>query len=107
MSLPATIAKILLRGPILAYRYCVSPFTTASCRHIPTCSDYAEQAIDQNGPWKGGWLAISRILRCNPWGSQGLDPVPDLTNIQHPWWAPWRYGRWSGRHIEQRFEPGN
>lgn len=106
MSIAAPIAKALLRGPILFYRYCVSPFTVPACRHIPTCSDYAEQAIDTNGAWKGGWLTLSRILRCNPWGSQGLDPVPDLTRVHHPWYAPWRYGRWTGRHITEHFPEG-
>ena len=75
----------------------------ASCRHVPGCSQYASDAIDMNGGWKGGWLALSRLTRCHPWGSQGHDPVPDLRDILHPWWAPWRYGRWTGRHIDLTF----
>jgi hypothetical protein len=46
---------------------------------------------------------VSRILRCNPWGSAGYDPVPDIRAERHPF-APWRYGRWTGRHIERRWE---
>ena len=46
-----------------------------SCRHIPTCSNYAIEAIDYYGSWKGSILAIKRILKCNPWGTYGYDPV--------------------------------
>jgi len=105
MKIITRAAKLVLLAPIFLYRYCVSPFLPGACRHLPTCSDYASQAIELNGPWKGGWLALSRILRCNPWGSHGLDPAPDLRATHHPWYAPWRYGRWTGRHIEQGFTP--
>jgi putative membrane protein insertion efficiency factor len=47
-----------------------------SCRFTPTCSEYARQAIIKHGPFKGLYLAIWRILRCNPWGGSGYDPVP-------------------------------
>lgn len=99
MSRLADVARLVLRLPILAYRYGLSPFLPNACRHLPTCSEYAEEAVGRNGAWKGGWLAFSRICRCHPWGSHGFDPVPDLSAAQHPWWAPWRYGRWTGRHI--------
>ena len=46
-----------------------------SCRHIPTCSNYAIDAINEYGPLKGSFLSIKRILRCNPWGTSGYDPV--------------------------------
>jgi len=62
--------------PIYLYKYCISPFTPASCRFTPTCSEYALQAIKKHGPFKGVYLAIRRILRCHPWGGQGFDPVP-------------------------------
>ena len=62
--------------PIYLYKYCISPFTPPSCRFTPTCSEYALQAIKKYGPFKGGYLAIRRILRCHPWGGQGFDPVP-------------------------------
>ncbi|MDR3218404.1 MAG: membrane protein insertion efficiency factor YidD [Dysgonamonadaceae bacterium] len=62
--------------PIYVYKYCISPFTPASCRYTPTCSEYALQAIKKYGPFKGAWLATKRIFRCHPWGGQGYDPVP-------------------------------
>ena len=46
-----------------------------SCRHIPTCSNYGIEAITEYGAIKGSWLTIKRILRCNPWGTYGYDPV--------------------------------
>ncbi|WP_288952144.1 membrane protein insertion efficiency factor YidD [uncultured Prevotella sp.] len=66
----------LLILPILFYRHFISPFTPPSCRFTPTCSEYARQAIMKHGPFKGLALAIWRILRCNPWGGSGYDPVP-------------------------------
>jgi len=58
------------------YQYCISPLTPASCRYIPTCSQYALEALQKYGVLKGGWLALKRILRCHPWGGHGHDPVP-------------------------------
>lgn len=62
--------------PIRFYRACISPFTPASCRFVPTCSEYALTAIERHGPFRGGWLALKRICRCHPWGGHGYDPVP-------------------------------
>ena len=75
----AAIRKIgvaLLIMPIAFYQTCISPFTPASCRFTPTCSQYAKEAIIKHGPLKGLYLAIRRLLRCNPWGGSGYDPVP-------------------------------
>lgn len=58
------------------YQQCISPLTPAACRYTPTCSQYAKEAILKYGPIKGGWLAMRRILRCNPLGGSGYDPVP-------------------------------
>ena len=66
----------LLCLPILFYQRCISRFTPPSCRFTPTCSEYARQAIMKHGPIKGLALGIWRILRCNPWGGSGYDPVP-------------------------------
>ncbi|MBP5548088.1 MAG: membrane protein insertion efficiency factor YidD [Bacteroidales bacterium] len=66
----------LMLLPIKFYQQCISPFTPAMCRYTPTCSQYAKEAIMKYGPIKGGWLALKRILRCNPFGGSGYDPVP-------------------------------
>lgn len=70
-----TITKLFLLL-IKFYQQFISPFTPAACRYTPTCSQYAKEAIIKYGPFKGGWLALKRILRCNPFGGSGYDPVP-------------------------------
>ncbi len=62
--------------PVKVYQYTISPLFPASCRHVPTCSEYTIQALRIHGLLKGGWLAMKRILRCHPWGTYGYDPVP-------------------------------
>ncbi|MGI9435256.1 MAG: membrane protein insertion efficiency factor YidD [Geminicoccaceae bacterium] len=62
--------------PIWAYRWLISPLIGPRCRYLPTCSDYALDALTQHGAIRGGWLAIRRISRCHPFGGQGFDPVP-------------------------------
>ncbi len=66
----------LLLALIAFYRTCISPLLPPACRYTPTCSQYAKEAITKYGAFKGGWLALKRILRCNPWGGSGYDPVP-------------------------------
>jgi uncharacterized protein len=66
----------LIIGLVKFYQYVISPYTMASCRYTPTCSTYAIQAVEKHGPLKGGWLALKRIISCNPWGGHGHDPVP-------------------------------
>lgn len=61
---------------IKIYQLFISPLLGANCRYTPTCSQYGKEAIMKYGPFKGGWLAIKRIARCNPWGGHGHDPVP-------------------------------
>ena len=58
------------------YQLCISPLKPPCCRFTPTCSAYAIEALRKHGPIKGLLLAIWRILRCNPWGGSGYDPVP-------------------------------
>ena len=96
-----------VKAPLLVYRYCVSPFTPAACRHIPSCSAYANEAIARFGPWYGAWAAVARILRCNPLGSHGLDQVPDALPRNIRWYRPWAAGRWTGAHIRQKFHTGD
>lgn len=66
----------LLIQPIRFYQRFISPLTPPTCRFTPTCSNYAIQAIRKHGPFKGLALAVWRIMRCNPWGGSGYDPVP-------------------------------
>jgi putative membrane protein insertion efficiency factor len=73
------IREILVLPLILLikfYRHFISPYTPSSCRFIPTCSQYAIEALRKYGPVKGLYLAVKRLLRCNPWGGSGYDPVP-------------------------------
>jgi putative membrane protein insertion efficiency factor len=70
------LCSALLIGLIRLYQVLLSPFTGGQCRFHPTCSHYGLDAIRQWGPWRGSWLTIRRILRCNPLVTGGYDPVP-------------------------------
>ncbi|MBQ9638459.1 MAG: membrane protein insertion efficiency factor YidD [Bacteroidales bacterium] len=67
---------LVLLGGIKFYQNCISPLLPPACRYVPTCSQYAKEAITKHGPLRGSLLAIKRILRCHPWGGSGYDPVP-------------------------------
>jgi hypothetical protein len=69
--------KSLLKALITFYRLIISPLIRPRCRFLPTCSQYALDAIDRYGPYKGIKLALKRIIRCHPWGGHGFDPVKD------------------------------
>jgi putative membrane protein insertion efficiency factor len=62
---------------IHAYRLLVSPSIGPSCRYLPSCSAYAEEAVLRHGPVRGGWLALRRVARCHPFRSGGVDLVPE------------------------------
>lgn len=70
--------KKILIALIRFYRRHISPYTAPSCRFTPTCSQYALEAIEKYGALRGGWLAVKRILRCNPFNRHydPYDPVP-------------------------------
>ncbi|EJO23367.1 YidD family protein [Selenomonas sp. FOBRC6] len=68
--------KWLLLLLVHIYRSCISPLFPPSCRYYPTCSAYALEAIERYGAWRGGWMALRRILRCHPFHKGGYDPVP-------------------------------
>lgn len=68
--------KRILLGLVLFYQRQISPFLGGHCRFSPTCSQYAAEAIGKYGALKGGWLALKRLLRCNPFCKGGYDPVP-------------------------------
>jgi putative membrane protein insertion efficiency factor len=76
-----TPGRLLGTGLVRLYQLTLSSFVGNSCRFVPTCSEYAYEAIARHGLLRGGWLSATRIARCNPWkrlgGSEGHDPVPD------------------------------
>lgn len=88
--------SLIGRGLIAAYRYSFSALVGRRCRHLPTCSEYADEALARYGLWAGGWMAFARISRCHPWGTSGLDFVPERLPARAHWYLPWRYGRWRG-----------
>jgi len=92
----ARLPRLAGRGVVALYRYTLAPLIGPRCRHLPGCSDYADEAISRFGLWAGSWMALARILRCHPWGTHGLDFVPAALPAGAHWWAPWRYGRWRG-----------
>jgi hypothetical protein len=61
---------------IRLYRDALSPLARGACRHEPSCSAYAEEAVRRHGALRGGWLALTRLARCRPLGTHGYDPVP-------------------------------
>jgi len=62
---------------VKVYQTLISPLTPATCRFQPTCSHYALEALEKHGLFRGGRLALKRILSCHPWGKSGYDPVPE------------------------------
>ena len=81
-------ARAILLGGIALYRLTLSGWLGGQCRFLPTCSRYAEDAIRVHGAIKGSALAIRRVLRCNPFGRGGLDPVP-RAHADSPSSLPW------------------
>lgn len=67
---------MLLRALIRAYQLMLSPLVGPTCRYLPSCSDYAAEAIAAHGALRGSGLAVKRLLSCHPWGGSGYDPVP-------------------------------
>ncbi len=74
---------LVLLGLIKSYQYLISPMFPPTCRFLPTCSQFANEALRVHGPVRGGWLALWRIARCNPWGGHGYDPVPGIACKGH------------------------
>jgi uncharacterized protein len=66
------------------YKRWISPMLPQACRFVPTCSEYAIEAVERHGSWRGTYLAIWRLLRCQPFARAGYDPVPPVTRTtQH------------------------
>jgi putative membrane protein insertion efficiency factor len=88
------------RALVKVYRYTLSPLIGFHCRYLPTCSDYADQALDRHGLWAGSWMTLARLCRCHPRGASGLDFVCAELPPRARWYLPWRYGRWRGTNPE-------
>jgi uncharacterized protein len=71
-----SVVSALMRGIIRGYQLLISPVLPPSCRYLPSCSDYAIEALARHGALHGGSLALRRLARCHPWGGSGYDPVP-------------------------------
>ncbi|MGI8788231.1 MAG: membrane protein insertion efficiency factor YidD [Pyrinomonadaceae bacterium] len=67
--------KYLVLNFLRLYKMFLSPFLPPSCRFEPTCSEYARQAVEKYGAFRGTWLGVKRILRCQPFSKGGFDPV--------------------------------
>ena len=62
---------------IRLYQTVLSPYWPGTCRYTPSCSHYAQESVERLGPWRGGLLALRRLLRCRPFGGSGYDPIPN------------------------------
>ncbi|MGV0040052.1 membrane protein insertion efficiency factor YidD [Mycobacterium colombiense] len=80
-----TTGRAAARGVIFLiqlYRHMVSPLRPATCRFVPTCSQYAVDALNEYGLIRGSWLAVARLAKCGPWHEGGWDPIPDRPGCQ-------------------------
>ncbi len=93
----------IMLAALLVYKAVISPVLFAfgvRCRHEPSCSTYSQRAIKRHGPWYGGWMTLARLLRCQPWGTDGVDNVPEAITTP-PIYAPWRAALWTKTNSAQ------
>lgn len=88
--------RVAARGAIRGYQLTLSGLIGRQCRHLPSCSEYTAYAIGRYGLWAGGWMGVARICRCGPFGTHGIDNVPDVLPTRARWYTPWAFGRWRG-----------
>src|SRR3712207_2955132 len=96
-------APYLIRG----YQLTLSGLIGRQCRHLPTRSDYTDEAIQRHGVWAGAWMGLARICRCGPFGTSGIDLVPEALPAASRWYKPWAYGRWRGVNAGVNSGPQN
>ncbi len=92
----ARLPRVLAHGAIRTYQLTWSALVGRHCRHMPSCSEFTDEAIQMHGFWAGGWMGLARICRCNPLGTAGFDPVPGALPEHASPLTPWRYGQWRG-----------
>jgi uncharacterized protein len=86
MSAGHAVVGTIVKGLVFViqlYRHMISPLRPATCRFIPTCSQYAVDALTEYGLIKGGWLAVARLAKCGPWHRGGWDPIPERDCRRH------------------------
>ena len=88
---PKTPGRLAGTALVRLYQLTLSGFVGNSCRHFPTCSEYAYEAIARHGLWAGGFMGLFRFARCGPGGTHGVDLVPERLEERFRWYAPWRY----------------
>ncbi len=71
-----------MQGVVRGYQLLISPLLPPSCRYLPSCSDYAIEALARHGALRGSGLALRRLCRCHPWGGSGYDPVPQCKSAE-------------------------
>lgn len=74
-TIPSPATRVATR--LIGFYQLLRAGRPSPCRYVPSCSDYALEALERHGPWRGGFLALRRIGRCHPWARHGLDPVPE------------------------------
>lgn len=94
---------MVMLAALAIYKAVISPVLTVfgvRCNHEPSCSSYSQIAIKRHGPWFGGWMTLARLLRCQPWGTSGLDNVPKKIT-KPPLYAPWRAALWTTTNADE------
>lgn len=78
------IFQIALLSLLRGYKWALSPMFPPACRYVPTCSEYAVEAIERHGTIRGSAMAMMRLLRCHPFANGGFDPVPLEPSLAWP-----------------------
>ena len=73
------VSQLVVLQMLRAYKWAISPLFLPACRYVPTCSEYAMEAVERYGAVRGGWMAFRRLLRCHPFAHGGHDPVVKLS----------------------------
>jgi uncharacterized protein len=76
-------AKLVMLRLLRGYKWAISPMFPPACRYVPTCSEYAMEAVDRYGAVRGGFIAFMRLLRCHPFARGGYDPVVKVSERPH------------------------